>query len=167
FLRHVDELSSAGIAGAIVAMPPNEIDMEVVVKSGVPLAVVSPSADMKVLQHEIEHYVIRRRRELFDLGQRFHHAFVERAISGSSARDIVTEVARVIDRTVILDRDGDIIGPSDDGRTGLSRDTLMNVRIQLQKLSSGDIYANLAEAVAAAPVLAGTARRSTRIVTGV
>jgi hypothetical protein len=167
FLRSARDLAQAGIAGAVLPSTVSASDVRLVADAGIALALVDDSTDMKTLQLEIERYVIRRRRELFDLGQHVHRLLVDAAIAGATIQEIISKAAETLGRTVALDRDGDIIGPCDLLDSTLPFEAVRRIRVDMARNPVERIYVDLEDGLAATPVLTGDDRRGTVILAGV
>jgi purine catabolism regulator len=167
FLRHCRELARAGVAAAIVPSSLTTGERLAASGAGIALAVVDESTDIRTMQAEIERYVIRRRKELFDASQRLHRLLVEAAIAGASLPELVRRAADDLGRPVAIDRDGDVVGSSHMPACRLPWDSLLQIRIEMARSDAERLYIDLEKGLAAAAVLTGNERRGTAIVTDV
>lgn len=102
-------LASSGLAGLVIASDFSEAERETIRLSGLPAALVPTSTDLRRVREEMERYIIRRRRELFERGQDFHRALVEAAIGGLGVEELLTRAERKAGKPALLDREGDVL----------------------------------------------------------
>src|SRR5947209_11548446 len=118
-------LGAAGVAFAIV-FGADGVPGDLRDALGVGYALLPRESDVRDIRGAIEQSIIRRRRSLFELGQRLHHRLVDAAIGGAAPHELL-EVAAAEGVRVALDREGEVLtaGLTD----GISQDTLLAARI--------------------------------------
>jgi len=147
-------LGAAGVAFAIV-FGADGVPGDLRDALGVGYALLPRESDVRDIRGAIEQSIIRRRRSLFELGQRLHHRLVDAAIGGAAPHELL-EVAAAEGVRVALDREGEVLtaGLTD----GISQDTLLAARIATA--GSADPFVSLVhpKTVLSSTVVAGKER---------
>lgn len=154
-LAHLDDLTAMGVAAVVLA---DDFRTEIPLEAAIPIVVVPASTDMRRLQEEMERYIMRRRRDLFELSQECHRSLVEGAIAGASVRDLLRLGAASARKPAFLDQDGDVL-QEPPNESELSTELLSRVRIACGDAVSGCVQVQSDPPTLAVPVFAGKERR--------
>ncbi|MDQ2741790.1 MAG: helix-turn-helix domain-containing protein [Chloroflexota bacterium] len=149
-LSSLERMAAAGVAALVVS------EAAVGEPSSVPplpIIVVPRATDMRRLRTELEGYIIRRRRELFELGQESHRVLVDVALGGGEVRKLMEIAAARSGTIVLLDRGGTVdVMPQGADLDELSLSELRNAR------ADGALSATGSSRVLAFPIVAGGER---------
>lgn len=160
-LASLSALREAGVAGLILATDAVS-DALAGESQAMVLALVPPDTDLRRLREDMERFIIRRRRELFELSQELHRSLVEAAIGGASVEELLTVIGNRLQKRAVLDREGDVVRGKGD-TAEIPEQVLVRLRIAGHQ-QRGD-FIELADlpTVLAAPVYAGKERRGIAI----
>jgi PucR C-terminal helix-turn-helix domain/GGDEF-like domain len=164
-LGRISELASAGVAALILPMQSSSAGGALGEDTAPALAFVGDSTDLRVLQDDMEDFIMERRRELYTLEQDLHRELVEGAIAGSGIADLLRIAAERVGRTLALDRDGEVVHAGKQDR-GPSRELLMESRLAFGTNHNGSIQLAGPPASLAIPVFTGRERRGIALLMG-
>jgi len=157
-LANVRDLASTGVAAIVMADELTEAEEASLRDTGIPIAVVPRGTDVRRLQDDMEGYIIRRRRELFELTQEFHRSLVEAAIAGMGIQDLLKVAAAGTGKRAFLDQDGDVLQDQDDAAP-LEQELLSRVRIASREEENACVRIPGSPPALVTPVAAGKERR--------
>jgi PucR C-terminal helix-turn-helix domain/GGDEF-like domain len=156
-LEHLPDLARRGVAAIVVAEPLSHAQEQEARVAGVPIIVLTATATLRDIQVEMEQSILRRRRELFEVFQRYHGLLVEAALAGAELRQLLVAAARECQGSVFLDREGDTVL---EGRSSpaLTQEMVVRARTACRQLVDGCFRLQGSPGVLIRPVLAGRDR---------
>lgn len=156
-LAQARELSHLGVAAVVLAAARPSPELVDQAADTVPVAQLPTSVDLKALQEQMERFIIRRRRELYELDQDLHRTLVEAAIGGMDLRDLLSVAARRVQRAVLLDQDGEVLVSPEDFSP--PPEIVLAARVECQAHADDRVFLPGRSPALAMPVVTGRERR--------
>jgi hypothetical protein len=164
-VQRCGELLTLGVALLVLAGDGGADQVTELQRAGPPAAFIPAGTDLLALREEIEHFITRRRRDLFAWEGELHRALFDAAVAGASLGDLVDIAARLSGAIALIDRGGDLeLRPR--GET-IPADVAAQIRGLAAMAGSGRLLIERAPYVLASPVIAGTEVRGVVALVGV
>jgi hypothetical protein len=168
-LAQSDALASMGVTALVLGSPAERTRdvVEPVLEGGPPLVLahLPPDTDLRALQEQMERFIIRRRRELYELSQELYRSLIEGAIAGADVPELLTIGSRRADRPLVLDQEGQIMSAGVAPETSLD-DLLRASRVASRDAGDAAVYMPGPPPSLALPVITGRERRGALILIG-